>query len=144
MGQDEVKQELAVKGRMPGWVLQDEEVISWLDGEFTSRSNFLRLARKKDGSLDSRSGRYVKTESEFQLLFQHVENVIGQTGENIMSGQVEVQPYQLGGDSPCGICAYRPVCQFDQALPEHKMRMLPRLDDKTVLERLNSGKEDKA
>lgn len=138
---EQIQKALNQQLKMPGWVVDDPEIIRLLDRQMDSRSDFLKLALKKDGTVYSNCLAYVRSEDEFTLLLQHMEQVLIRTGEAIMDGQVGIEPYQLQQQSPCGYCRYRPVCQFDESLPENQYRKLPAVTDEIIWRDLG-GKGD--
>lgn len=123
--------------KMPGWTLADPEVAKALDSTLAPRSEFLKLALKKDDSFYSNCQAYIKTADEFSLLLNHVEKVLLDTACNIMAGDISISPYVINRQSPCGFCKYLPVCQFDMLLPENDYRKLPNYDDETIIKTLN-------
>lgn len=133
---EEVNKQLNGKLKMPGWTLADPEVVRLMDSSIETRSEFLKLALKKDDTFYSSCQAYIKTAEEFGLLLKHVENLLVETANNIMAGDIAISPYNLGRQEPCGYCKYQAVCQFDCILPENDYRKLPSPDDNTLLKQL--------
>lgn len=129
--------------KMPGWTLADPEVVRLIDGSMEAKSEFLRVGLKKNNEFSAYSQAYVKTADEFKTLLEHTEKVLVETAESILAGDVSISPYYLDKRSPCSICRYSPVCQFDQLLPENSYRQLPQYDDGTIMVKLTDGKEEK-
>lgn len=140
LSEEAANKEINNQLKMPGWVLADPQIACAIDGTLAPRSEFLKLALKKDGSFYSNCQNYVKTAEEFSLLLNHIEDVLVKTAEQIMSGNIDINPYKLDRNSPCGACKYRPVCQFDLLLPENDYRKLANIDDKLIIKMLTEKK----
>jgi ATP-dependent helicase/nuclease subunit B len=91
------------------------------------------VALKKDDSFYSNCLAYVKTAEEFRLLLQYVEKMLVSTAEDIMQGNIAIQPYRLNKQAACTYCRYLPVCQFDRLLPENDYRKLTEESDDILM-----------
>ncbi|MPM37404.1 ATP-dependent helicase/deoxyribonuclease subunit B [bioreactor metagenome] len=140
LSDEEAAKEINNQLKMPGWTLADPEIAKVIDNTLDPRSEFLKLALKKDGSFYGNCQAYIKTADEFSLLLNHVEKVLVETADNIMAGDITISPYALERRSPCGICSYLPVCQFDLLLPENDYRKLQHYDDDVIIRALAEKK----
>lgn len=125
--------------KMPGWLLEDAEAIRAWDSSIAGRSDFIKIGIKKDSTFYSDSKPYLKTTEQFALLLDYVQNTLIDTAERILAGDAAIRPYSLEGRTPCGLCSYLPVCQFDRMLPDNDFVILPSLADDDILALL-SGK----
>ncbi len=97
-------------------------------------------------SKDAQYGDYGKSASlrpvHFESLLQFTENKIIQLTEEMLSGNIQVQPYQLRGDSPCKYCDYNSVCRFDWQINDYNF--VQPINKLQVLERINppNGSEE--
>ena len=57
---------------------------------------------------------------EFAALLSHVRRCIGRLSDEILSGNIDIQPYRIGTQSPCPYCEYKSVCRFDAALNRYR------------------------
>lgn len=71
---------------------------------------------------------------DFQRVLQYAEQKIIRMAQEILSGRIEVSPYRIGTESPCGFCKYKPVCRFDWQINDYTP--LPSLGKTEVLERM--------
>jgi ATP-dependent helicase/nuclease subunit B len=140
LGVEEITKKINNLLKMPGWTLADPDVARLLDSELDNRSEFLKIALKKDDTFYSNCLTYLKTPEEFDTLLTYVEQVIRETAGQIVTGQIAISPYMLEQYTPCGYCRYRAVCQFDQLLPENKYRKLPRPADEIMMGQLTNDK----
>ncbi|MDD4888595.1 MAG: PD-(D/E)XK nuclease family protein [Phycisphaerae bacterium] len=76
------------------------------------KSPFVRLKLNKDGSPATLGVDCVSSE-QLAGLMSLAAGWMKRHGEGIVSGCVDVAPYRLGNDSPCGWCDCRSVCRMD-------------------------------
>jgi ATP-dependent helicase/nuclease subunit B len=97
-------------------------------------------------SKDAQYGDYGKSASlrpvHFESLLHFTENKIIQLTEEMLSGNIQVQPYQLRCDSPCRYCDYNSVCRFDWQINDYNF--VQPINKLQVLERINppNGSEE--
>lgn len=141
---EQVTREINKLLKMPGWLLADPEVVRMLDGSMEKWSDFLKVALTNDNTFYSNCLAYLKTPEEFKLLLGHVENMLVETAEKILSGNIAVSPYLLAGKNACSYCRYSPVCQFDRQLPENDYRKLEQPADEAIMRQLaaKGGEKD--
>ncbi|WP_246938671.1 helicase-exonuclease AddAB subunit AddB [Bacillus pinisoli] len=132
---EEIEEELLKSFKMKGLLLGDEESVRLMDTTLESgHSNIVSAGLKKTGGFYSNSS--IASEEEFTHLRKYVRNTFKTIGEDIVSGKVDISPYQLKDRKPCTYCQYKPICQFDDGLDENQYRALQGSDDSTMLERM--------
>jgi ATP-dependent helicase/nuclease subunit B len=136
---EEIEKRINNMLKMPGWVLDEPEVIRLLDSAIDGHSEFLKVALKNDGSLYGTSLPYVKSEEEFGVLLRYVEKTLLATARSIISGETAIQPFRLEDAIPCTLCSYGRVCQFDEMLSENQYRRLSVLQDEIFLKEMFAG-----
>ena len=100
------------------------------------RSDVVQAAIKQDGSLGFKKSTDTAEADEFAALLRHVEKRIGELGDQIISGRIDVIPYRMGLTTPCPYCEYRPVCRFDTLTNRyHNLSVLGR---EAVLEKITA------
>jgi len=57
--------------------------------------------------------------ADFDRVLDFAGQRIVELAGKILSGEIEVGPYRLGTESPCGYCKYKPVCRFDWQINEY-------------------------
>ncbi len=88
----------------------------------------------KEGTLKTASRGI--SEEGFYDLTNYVYAKLEQEAEEILAGTAEAKPYRYKKTTPCGYCAYRTVCGFDNRLPEFSYRELPELKQEELWEKL--------
>ncbi|MHC4395575.1 MAG: PD-(D/E)XK nuclease family protein [Planctomycetota bacterium] len=106
-----------------------------LDGEAALRdSKYYNFYITKDGQPYGQYGnRGALKPDDFEKVLQFTREKIVQMAEEIISGKIDVNPYKLGGKSPCSYCKYKPLCRFDWQINDYNS--LVSLGKTEVLER---------
>lgn len=117
---EEIKAEIRKKFRMNGLVLANIDVIKMMDTSLTEgASSIIPVTLKKDGDI-STSKSSVVDEEKFEKLQNDVKDVVKQIGDEIMSGKIDIYPYNYKKHSACEYCEYKSICNFNPNLPNNK------------------------
>ncbi|WP_433748804.1 helicase-exonuclease AddAB subunit AddB [Falsibacillus pallidus] len=120
---DQIEEEIFKSFKMKGLILDDPEVLKMMDTALESgNSKVVSAGFKKDGSLTAASQTAGK--EDLHYMRKYVRKIYEKTGNQIISGSVDISPYKLKDRTPCQFCSYRPVCQFDQSLEGNDYRVL--------------------
>jgi len=111
--------------RMKGYVLADPRVVRLMDEKVAQSSRLIPAGLKNDGTL--RVDASALDLEQFACLTRYLQEILRRTGEEIFSGQTQINPYRLKRTSACNCCPYRSVCLFDPLLPENNYRLLTEL-----------------
>ncbi len=89
------------------------DFLSLFDSDYTAGSSGQFSYRlKKDGELHGGSKEPV-SQNALERLIKDAEEILRVMGNQIMDGNIAVDPYRKGADLPCTWCAYKPVCRID-------------------------------
>lgn len=129
---DEIEEEILKQFKMNGLLLADENVIQMMDRTLDSgvNSQIISAGFKKDGSLTKASK--VASRADFEGLRDFIRNKYVETGNGIISGVVDIDPYKLKDRLPCTFCSFKSVCQFDRALDSNEFRKLAPKDKEDI------------
>jgi ATP-dependent helicase/nuclease subunit B len=87
--------------------------LSLFDSDYQSgNSGQFSYRLKKDGELHGGSKEPV-SQNALERLIKDAEEILRVMGNQIMDGNIAVDPYRKGVDLPCTWCAYKPVCRID-------------------------------
>lgn len=136
---EEIEKKLAAKLRLRGLALEDAEVIRAMDRDISGHSQVVPVGLSGDGSFYSNSA--VLTLEQFEIILQHVQELVKNMSQQIMSGDLEITPYKKGTKNACSYCDYHPVCHFDSLFAANRYRQLPSLDREQIMERIYSDEE---
>jgi ATP-dependent helicase/nuclease subunit B len=120
------------KFRLSGLVRGEEEIVRLLDqgGGGTATVTIL----KQDGS--PRKNSPAVSEQQFELLLDFAARKVQELGFRALTGEVQLDPYKLAGDTACDYCDFAPICQFDPLLADNAYRLLPKLSPTDAWEAL--------
>lgn len=130
-----IEDKLFRKYKMQGLLIDQEPIIKMMDTDLESGvSPVIPAGFKKDGTF--RSGSHVASRETFQMLQDHVKQIIADAGLSITNGEVDLNPYQQSDQTACRFCPFKSVCQFDPSLPGNDYRKLGSLGEEEVLAKM--------
>ncbi|MFC1675617.1 PD-(D/E)XK nuclease family protein [Planctomycetota bacterium] len=98
-----------------------------LDGSLTSGSsryyNFSISTKDKQYGYYNRSGALRRC--DFDKMLEFAKGKIIELVGDIVSGKIEITPYRLGSESPCGWCKYKSLCRFDWQINSYNTLQTP-------------------
>ena len=92
----------------------DPQIIGAMDETFTDKSDVIPVSRTKSGELSKTSKVY--STDQFAQISSYVNHVIESLGRRMLAGEIDVNPYELKGNTACTWCSYRSICGFDEHL----------------------------
>ncbi|KAA9007659.1 helicase-exonuclease AddAB subunit AddB [Paenibacillus spiritus] len=141
MSREEAGRELLKRFKMKGLLVADREIVSLMDSSFDKgHSSVIPAAVKSDGTFYSSSS--VASPDQWDRLLKKVRGTMTEIGTRITDGDVAITPYKIGQETACTFCAYRPVCQFDEAVEGNGYNRLGK-PDKTEMWEMLRGEDDK-
>lgn len=131
---DDPKRLLAIQ---PRGIFQ-ESALANLDIEADEKwSRTVKGFIKQDGDFGRRGQSDVASGEEFAALLSLARARIAELTDGILSGQIDVSPYQLARRSPCPRCEFRSVCRFETTV--NRYRILEPMSRSQVLVRLGEA-----
>ncbi len=131
---DVIQGEIRKKLKLKGLVLKDVHVVQCMDRDINGYSEVLPLGIKKDGTFHSRSS--VLEEEQFFRLLGHIRRLIRDIGDEMLHGNIRIEPVRKGKETACRFCPYDGICQFDSRLEDNGYRLIHPLKDKEVLRKI--------
>lgn len=117
-----VNEQLKAQLRMNGAVNGEDTVVHLLDAGFESKSDVIPVERKKDGSYSARSAVYGR--EDLRQISDYVTGKMRQLGNQIIAGDISVNPYEKGQESACTYCSFQSVCGYDTKIEGYHKRTL--------------------
>lgn len=124
MTEEEVEVEVLDALKMKGLVLKDARVVKAMDKDVEGYSLVIPAAFKKDGDFKSNSD--VITEEEFTMLRQYVNKKMIELCEDMLSGEIKIQPTKHSNRTHCEYCDFSSICQFDTSIKDNKYKIIIR------------------
>ncbi|MCO7176007.1 helicase-exonuclease AddAB subunit AddB [Sporolactobacillus kofuensis] len=133
--EDQLERELYKHFKMKGLLLEDKEALMLTDESAMGKlSDIAPFGFKKNGEFYKSSS--IAGEKEFKTLRSYTRHVMTDVGCKIIDGDVSIAPFKMNGQVPCTHCAFRPVCRFDQSQPGNQFRILKKMPDNAVFQKL--------
>ncbi len=122
---DVIEKEIYKSFKLDGAVIDEENVISSIAGNFEKQSDIVPVKRKDGCYADSGLSKRVFTDKEFKAFQDDVDETIQKVCEGIVAGDIDIVPKKKNHDtSACGYCRYRAICGFDTAFRECRYVMI--------------------
>ncbi|ABW19833.1 helicase-exonuclease AddAB subunit AddB [Alkaliphilus oremlandii] len=136
----EVEKEINKRLKMKGLVLKDVNIIKKIDEDIGRSSSILPASLTKEGEISKTSS--ALPEEDFKALLKHVRGLVKEIGEEMLKGNVKIEPFKKGGDTSCKYCAYISICQFDHSFHENQYKTIKELKNEEVLEKIRKENEN--
>lgn len=120
--EEEIKDNILKELKMSGLLLKDINVVKAMDNDMESYSLIIPAAIKKDGNFTSSSS--VITEEQFDILRKYVNDKMSEICEEMLSGEIKIEPCKNNSTAYCNYCDYSSVCQFDTSIENNKYRVV--------------------
>ena len=138
--EEKIEQKRIEGSRLSGLVNQEEESLQAMD----KKTGLVTPVRyKKDGEFDSRNTALVSTDELLQIS-EFVREKMMDIGENIIHGEIPMNPEKGEYNCPCNYCDYQNVCRFEPGLGGNAYRIQPDLDKKEAKKRIKKEEGEQA
>ncbi len=98
---------MAMNGLMQG----DMDLVTAMEKE--NNGEFIpKLPLNKDGSISKTASSFI-SDTQFTQIFDHIENLMAQTGDSIISGEIEASPIDGRESAACDYCDFKSVCGIE-------------------------------
>lgn len=139
ISEEEIEEMIRKNFRMKGLIVADVKIIKMNDNTLTSGSSKLvPAAITKSGTVNEKWTNGVDSE-EFKILQDYIYKTIKEISKEILSGKIDLKPYNKKGKTPCEYCVYKSVCGFNTKNPENKYNYI---DKKTKDDIINMMKKE--
>ncbi len=105
--------------KLKGFVNSDEDVISIMD-----RSYSTVLPVKLDKNNSVKANKNILPEEKLQKLLKYTRDSIVELGDDIASGNIDINPAKLGKDTGCDYCDFKDICRFDTKYGGNSYRII--------------------
>ena len=111
--EEQIEEELRKNFKMKGLILADIKVIKMHDKNLESgTSKLVPATLTKSGDISEGKTNGVNKE-EFEVLQNYIYRTIKQIAKEILTGNINIKPYNKKGQKPCDYCSYKAICGFD-------------------------------
>jgi len=81
--------------------------------------------------------------TEFELLFDYLQDLLKELGEQMLHGQIRIEPAKTDKWKACDYCIYHAVCQFDKLFAANNYKKITLSKDADVLQQIRKLQEDR-
>ena len=133
--------EILKKLKMDGLAGGEPEILERLDKDLALRKSVESLAvpvkYTAKGTLAGNSK--VADQEQFSTIMNYVNYKAREIGQEILGGNVEVNPFAYQKESACDYCPYRNVCGFDEKIPGYSFRRLGTCKPEEIWEKMKAA-----
>lgn len=137
---EEIEVEVLESLKLKGLVLKDARVVKAMDKDIDGYSLVIPAAFKKDGEFKANSD--VVTEEEFNLLREYVNKKMKELCEEMLSGEIKIQPFKNSNKIHCEYCDFSSICQFDTDIKENNYKVIIKKPKEEVLNNMKKEIEN--
>ena len=137
MEEEEIEEQIRKNFKMKGMIIADVKIIKMNDNTLKQGSSKLvPAAITKDGNIIEKWTKGVSSE-EFKVLQDYIYETIKEISNEILSGKIDMKPYNKKGKTPCEYCSYKAICGFKSGQNKNEYNYI---DTKTNDQILNEMK----
>lgn len=125
--EDQIEKTILRELKMKGLLLNDVKVIKAMDNTITDTKEGYSLiiparVTEQKGVVDSQTS--AATLEQFELLRKYSRTMVIKLCEDMLSGNISINPYKQNKNTPCEYCSFKSICQFDPSIKENKYKYL--------------------
>ena len=111
-----------------------------MDREIETESQVIPVAMKDGLIVEAKSS--VASRKRFKALTEYVHQKLKTAGQEILSGNIAVNPYKQGNRTGCDYCPYHAVCGFDRKTAGYGYRRLRSLKTEDIWQEIEGQEEE--
>lgn len=134
--EEEIENLIQKNFKMKGLILADVKVVQMNDNTLTSGSSKLvPAAITTAGNIYERRTSGVNKE-QFKILQDYIDHIIKEIAEEILSGKIDLKPYNRKGKTPCEYCEYQAICGFNVKQKDNTYRYIEKKSKEEILQKM--------
>ena len=119
---EELETALREAFRMKGILVNADQNVEEVCGEFTGKSDVTAVSYKKSGELSGSKDCVLLTDEQFSELADAVDDKLAELAQQMEAGEIPIEPMRSGDNKPCTYCDYRGTCRFDLGFDGNRYR----------------------
>lgn len=133
MSEEEIEELIRKNFRMKGLIIADVKIIKMNDNTLkTGSSKLVPAALTASGDINEKWTNGVNKE-EFKILQDYIYKTIKDIGKEILSGKIDLKPYNKKGKTPCEYCKYKAICGFNTKQNNNKYNYIDQKQKDEIL-----------
>ena len=137
--EEAIREEVLNKLKMNGLLLKDAELVHAMDNNMQTYSLIIPAAFKKDGDFTANSS--VITVEQFDILREYVNDKMIEICEDMLSGNIKIEPCKSQKMAYCEYCDYSAICQFDTSIKDNNYKIVAVKSDEELWSRMKTRVE---
>ena len=138
MTDEEIEDKIRANFKMKGLILADVNIVKMHDKNLESgASNLVPAYIDKSGNLSSSRTNGV-TKEQFEILQDYIYKTIKDISKEILSGNIDLKPYNKAGKTPCEYCAYKVVCGFNSGFCKNEYNYIGKSSKEEMIEKMKN------
>lgn len=129
-----IREEVLNKLKMNGLLLKDAELVRAMDNNMETYSLIIPATFKKDGDFTANSS--VITKEQFDILREYVNDKMVEICEDMLSGNIKIEPCKNQKIAYCEYCDYSAICQFDTSIKDNNYKIVTGKSDDELWSRM--------
>ena len=131
--EDKIEEEIRKKFKMKGLIIADVKIIKMNDNTLNvGTSKIVPAGITTSGEINKKDTKGVKQE-EFKVLQDYIYKTIKDISKEILSGKIDLKPFNKKGKTPCEYCAYKSICGFNTHLEGNKYNYIDQKSKDDIL-----------
>ena len=133
---EEIEEMIRKNFRMKGLILADVKIIKMNDNTLQSGSSKLvPAAITNAGTVNQKWANGVSKE-QFEVLQNYIDKTIKDISKEILSGKIDLKPYNKKGKTPCEYCSYKTMCGFNSGICKKNYRYIDSITKEELFEKI--------
>lgn len=138
---EEIENKIRDNFKMKGLILADVNIVKLHDKNLeVGASNLVPAYIDKSGNLSSSRTSGVNRE-QFEVLQKYIYKTIKQISKEILSGSIELKPYNKNGRTPCMYCDYKSICGFNSGFCKNEYNYVGKQSKEEILAKMKEENE---
>ena len=138
INEEEIEELIRKNFKMKGLIIADVKIIKMNDNTLKSGSSKLvPAAITTKGTVNEKWTNGVKQE-EFLLLQKYIYKTIKDISKEILSGKIDLKPYNKQGRTPCEYCEYKSICGFTPRLKNNTYNYIDKKSKDEILTKMRN------
>ncbi|AOT71673.1 helicase-exonuclease AddAB subunit AddB [Geosporobacter ferrireducens] len=126
-----IEKEIRKKLKLKGLVLKDVHIIRQMDREIEGYSDIIPVSLGKNQDFHKWSS--VLSHEGFHAVLKHVRNLVKEITNEMIKGNIRIEPCKNGRHTACSFCSYQGICQFDSLLEDNRYKHIKKMKDEQVM-----------
>ena len=123
---------------MKGLILADVKIIKMNDNTLkTGTSKLVPAGITASGTVNEKYTNGVDKE-EFKILQDYIDKTIKDIAKEILSGKIDLKPYNKSGKTPCEYCEYKSICNFNVRQKGNEYRYIDKKTKDDIIRKMRS------